>query len=298
MTLVLSLLTPTHALQASDRKVVSIHRGKIVEEDDQRNKAVLFRDRWAFGFTGLAELGPNQRTDLWLADALSRADQSLPPGDHDPRILFRAVARRATDEFRRREILRLPSELRRHAFVGVCWGRFPDAAQPLPYVVLISNFHDRRVGELKHATDAFDFFISRADPGVSTIYWTGELLDRSEVRAISAIKRIHPRAPGFAAAAIRLMVQQVRSVASRRRTVGRGVLTLDIPGKVIESRRSERFILHSSPNPEQVTFLYFPPGSEDATIHGPTYVGEGTVMSNFRAWQPSASGLAQPPPAR
>src|SRR4051794_29674878 len=103
MTLVLSFLTPTHALQASDRKVVSIRRGEIVEEDEQRNKAVLFRDRWAFGFTGLAELGPDGRTDLWLADALSRADQSLPPGDHDPRVLFRAVAQRATDEFKRHE---------------------------------------------------------------------------------------------------------------------------------------------------------------------------------------------------
>jgi len=283
MTLVLSLLTPTHALQASDRKVVSICRGEIVEEDDQRNKAVLFRDRWAFGFTGLAELGPDRRTDLWLAEALSRADQSLPPGDHDPRVLFRAVARRATDEFRRREILRLPSKLRRHAFVGVCWGRFPDAAQPLPYLVLISNFHDPKAGELGCATDAFDFFIDRADPGVSSVYWTGELLDRSEVRAMSALKRIDPRAPGFAAAAIRLMVEQVRSVANRRRTVGRGVLTVEIPGKVIEGRKAERFILHGSPDADQVTFLYFPPGSEDATIHGPTYVGEGTVMSDFRA---------------
>jgi hypothetical protein len=79
MTLVLSLLTPTYALQASDRRVVSIRRGKIVEDNDQRNKAVLFRDRWAFGFTGLAELGPDQRTDLWLAEALSQADRSLPP---------------------------------------------------------------------------------------------------------------------------------------------------------------------------------------------------------------------------
>lgn len=285
MTLVLSLLTPTHALQASDRKVVSIRRGEIVDDDELRNKAVLFRDRWAFGFTGLAELGPDGRTDLWLADALSHADQSLPPGDHDPRVLFRAIAQRATAEFSRREIRRLPAELRRHAFVGVCWGRFPDVAQPLPYLVLISNFHDRTIGELGHATDAFDFFIERGEPGTSTIYWTGELLDRREVRAIGAIKRIDPRAPGFAQAAIRLMVEQIRSVASRRRTVGRGVLTVDIPAEVIDSARAERFILHGSPRQEQVTFLYFPPGSEDATVYGPTYVGEGTVMTNFRASQ-------------
>jgi hypothetical protein len=294
MTLVLSLLTPTHALQASDRKVVSISRGKIIEEDDQRNKAVLFRDRWAFGFTGLAELGRDRRTDLWLADALSRADQSLAPGEHDPRVLFEAVARRATEEFRRAEIVRLPSELRRHAFVGVCWGRFPDAASPLPYLALISNFHDRRAGELGRATDGFDFFINRADPGVSTIYWTGERLDRSGVRAMKSIERLNPRAPGFAAAAIRLMVDQVRSVASRKRTVGRGVLTMTIPGSVIEAARAERFILHGPPDPDHVTFLYFAPGSEDPTVHGPTYVGEGAVMSSFQAWHASGGRLAEP----
>jgi hypothetical protein len=28
----------------------------------------------------------------------------------------------------------------------VCWGRFPDVAGPLPYLVLISNFHNRVTG--------------------------------------------------------------------------------------------------------------------------------------------------------
>jgi hypothetical protein len=287
MTLILSLLTPTHALQASDRKIVSIRRGEIVEENDQRNKAVLFRDRWAFGFTGLAELGPDERTDLWLADALSQADHSLPPGDHDPRVLFEAVAQRATTEFQRWEIRRLPSELRRHAFVGVCWARFPDVAHPLPYLVLISNFHDRVAGELERAKDAFDFFIARPDPGVSTVYWTGERLGPRETRALKAIERLDPHAPGFAAAALRLMVEQVRSVACHKRTVGRGVLTLDIPVGVMSAQSSERVILHSSPVADVVTFRYFAPGSDDGSVHGPTYVGEGALIANFRAWQPS-----------
>jgi hypothetical protein len=69
-----------------------------------------------------------------------------------------------------------------------------------------------------------------------------------------AIERLDPRATGFAAAALRLMVEQIRSVASRRRTVGRGVLTVDIPRSVMDAQRSERVILHSSPDPDQVTF--------------------------------------------
>lgn len=293
MTLVLSLLTPTHALQVSDRRVVSMSAGTIIEEDDQRNKALLFRDRWAFGFTGLADLGADRRTDLWLANALSRADQSLSPGEHDPRVLFGAVAGQAITEFSRREIVRLPSAMRRHAFVGVCWGRFPDAADPLPYLVLISNFHDRLAGELPEATDTFDYFIDRADPGVSKVYWTGARLNRTEVRALRSIERLDPQASGFAAAAIRLLVEQVRSVASRSPVVGKGVLALDIPRSVIDRQTSARFIIHGPPEADQVTFLYFAPCSDDPTVHGPTYVGEGAVMTNFQAWHPS-----QEPPDR
>jgi hypothetical protein len=218
--------------------------------------------RWAAGMDGLDDLGVVDALQVYGCDAEV------------------AVAELALDDDQRHALAR--------EFDGM----------GVPELVLISNFHDRLAGELAHATDIFDLFISRPDPGVSAIYWTGERLDRGEVRAMKAIERLNPRAPGFAAAAIRLMVNQVRSVASRKRTVGRGVLTLDIPGSAIEAARSERFILHSSPEPDHVTFLYFAPGSEEPTVHGPTYVGEGAVMSNFQAWQASGSRLAQPPPDR
>jgi hypothetical protein len=106
-----------------------------------------------------------------------------------------------------------------------------------------------------------------------------------------AIERLDPRATGFAAAALRLG-GAIRSVASRRRTVGRGVLTVDIPRSVMDAQRSERVILHSSPDPDQVTFSLLSPGSADGTVHGPTYVGEGAVMANFQDWQPPDNGLA------
>jgi hypothetical protein len=162
--------------------------------------------------------------------------------------------------------------------------------------VLISNFHDPRVGELGHATDGFNFFVRRADLDVSLICWTGERLGPGEIRAMKALRRLDAQAPGFAAAAIRLMVEQVRSVASRRRSVGRGVLTLDLPRSVMNARGAERFILHGSPDPDHPTFLYFPAHSEDAMIHGPTYVGDGTVMSNFQAWRPSGAHPGSPSP--
>jgi hypothetical protein len=67
-----------------------------------------------------------------------------------------------------------------------------------------------------------------------------------------------------------------------------------IPGGVIEAARAERFILHGPPGPDHVRFLYFAPGSEDPTVHGPIYVGEGAVMSSFQAWQAWAAASLSP----
>ena len=106
-----------------------------------------------------------------------------------------------------------------------------------------------------------------------------------------AIERLDPRATGFAAAALRLGGANSKC-REPEANVGRGVLTVDIPRSVMDAQRSERVILHSSPDPDQVTFSLLSPGSADGTVHGPTYVGEGAVMANFQDWQPPDNGLA------
>ena len=72
MTLVLNLITESWAIQVSDRRLVWLDRGKIVRKDDERNKAVMWCNRLAFAYTGLAELGPmREPTDEWLARELA-----------------------------------------------------------------------------------------------------------------------------------------------------------------------------------------------------------------------------------
>jgi len=59
MTLVLSLITSSWAIQVSDRKLVRLDaEGKVTWKNEERNKAVLWCKRLAFGYTGIAEFGP------------------------------------------------------------------------------------------------------------------------------------------------------------------------------------------------------------------------------------------------
>src|SRR6266536_1802151 len=74
MTLILTCLTTDFVLQASDRRLTFADgpsRGKI--KDDGRTKAVVLANAAAFAYTGLAEVGPEARTDYWLLDVLTAA---------------------------------------------------------------------------------------------------------------------------------------------------------------------------------------------------------------------------------
>jgi hypothetical protein len=55
MTLVMSLITESWAIQVSDRRLVWLGPDSVVSrKDDERNKAVLWCNRLAFAYTGLA----------------------------------------------------------------------------------------------------------------------------------------------------------------------------------------------------------------------------------------------------
>src|SRR5215207_2697150 len=108
----------------------------------EHNKAVVFKDRFVFSYTGLGELPGCGRTDDWLARVLHDFDIRLPPGDHDQARVFATVAERATEAFGHREMGRLHPARRRHLFVAICWGRFPPGFDRFePYLMVVSNFH-------------------------------------------------------------------------------------------------------------------------------------------------------------
>lgn len=98
MTLVVGVLAREYAVLVADRRLTGL-RSRL--EEDGRNKMTVYENRLAFGYTGLAKIG-GQRTDLWLADVLSKADGS---GE-----AIRGLAARATETFQQ---LQLPADMKR-----------------------------------------------------------------------------------------------------------------------------------------------------------------------------------------
>ena len=127
MTLVLSCLTHQFVVQVSDCRVSRIRNDQLEIVDDHRNKGTLYCSEMAFAYSGLAELG-QEHTDVWMMNVLALA-VSL----NDTAHLLR---RKATEEFRR---IRRPSAFKRHAFVGVGWGKPSENSPIIPVRVTISN---------------------------------------------------------------------------------------------------------------------------------------------------------------
>src|SRR5438105_4175654 len=70
VTLILSLATPELVIQVSDRMVIDSSSGQV--SNSNANKLVLFGNRMAFGYSGLAQL-EGLDTDKWLSRVLQSA---------------------------------------------------------------------------------------------------------------------------------------------------------------------------------------------------------------------------------
>jgi len=64
VTLILNHINREHAIQVSDRCFTWFREdGTIEHTEDEHNKAVVFKDRFVFSYTGLGELPGCGRTD-------------------------------------------------------------------------------------------------------------------------------------------------------------------------------------------------------------------------------------------
>lgn len=125
MTLVLSAISSDAVVMVADRRMTWQPTGRAPEE---RNKLVVYRDRFAFAFSGLAEID-GLPVDGWLARGL-RAEAGF-------EAALQGIARRASDIF-----ARLPANVPKHqAFVGVGW-RNVTATRVRPLWICISNAWD------------------------------------------------------------------------------------------------------------------------------------------------------------
>lgn len=68
--MILTCLTKDFVMQASDRRLTETTVEKVVKFKDQNNKALIYRNHFAFAITGMARLVDTPTID-WAAQRLS-----------------------------------------------------------------------------------------------------------------------------------------------------------------------------------------------------------------------------------
>jgi len=290
MTLVLSLVTHDHLIQASDRRFVSLNGKKVIPTNDYKNKAVCWRGRMAFAFTGLAELGPERRTDRWLANAIWEAASD---GNTDHRVMLQRLTDASTTEFAKPRIRRIPSELRRHAFVVVGWARFVPEADTAPYTAYVSNFHVKGksgIRSLASARPEFEWFLQRLAPDQHGLLETlNGVSPRRLSQLIEHLADVHTTR-GEPGPLIDVMVDAVRKESKFNQSVGRGVLINVLPRSSLGAAPEEFTLSCGVLGPDMQSFLYAPRSSTEPKVaYGPTVVGRWGMISDFRVTSPDGS---------
>ena len=128
MTLIIATVTQNHAVLASDRRVVELPSGRVL--DDDSNKTGLWCDRLIIGYTGLAQV-EGHRTDLWIADTISTCRSASD--------VVHVLRDRSTEVFGR---MPYSNSIKRHAFVGVGWSMNAPGHPLTPLVFTISTALD------------------------------------------------------------------------------------------------------------------------------------------------------------
>jgi hypothetical protein len=287
MTLILSCVTPTCVYQVSDRRLTWLNgprRGQIL--DDERNKAVFVEGRFAFGYTGLAEIGTT-RTDDWLAHAVATANS------HDMAEIVARIRERATESFR---AIQLPGDLKRHAFHGVGWAfrrRYPGG---VPCMVTVTNAIGGDNRWLPAAEDSFTFG-SQLYPNLPDGFKmgaAGQQLKGPEQAAIWRLVRRCARRSAPPGAFVRSLLISMRWLAGRYPSIGPSLMALSIPRRAAEAaaKTGRMTALMTGPNEHTASFLCFGPNGRAQWL-GPHAATRGVMMTNFEA----TSGRSRPPGA-
>jgi hypothetical protein len=205
MTLVLSCLTPDYVALVADRRLVVAgdSPGAAVPIDDDACKVVLLGDRFAFGYSGLAEMEhpPAGRTDLWLVDRLQRMSPTV---DSIP-ALFARLAVDANDAFRR--ITDIDVSREPQFFVAV--GFESDGGNMTPVFLSLSNAQDAN-GRRREASNEWVLWCERLGDAPMRLLETGERLD---IQARDDLEMVLPEiAHDNPAGVVDLLGQAIRAV--------------------------------------------------------------------------------------
>lgn len=234
------------------------------------NKAIHFAGSMLFAYTGPAKLEGSD-TAVWIADQLWKG--------RDPEeglAALRASLDRAIGRIR-------PRTDGAFAVDGVGWAIDRRTGRICPRLIRISNCLDRDgvwAGVLQDDIVSWsgvlkaDVAMNMRSAGQPVPMEVGRRWERQVRRRVAS---------GARSADIGMcLVQMIRDVAVRNRTVGQGVLLSAIPIRAVAAGTG--ITLASMPMDAEATFKYFPEGSDEGIDKGPEVANPGASrMSGFYA---------------
>ena len=238
-----------------------------------------------FSFTGLAELGPDKRTDLWLARVLAECESKTSTKRFSVdyvREVNTALAEAAATEFQRAPWHRLSNAHRRLAFAAAGWA-YDDNGEFRSYIARLSNFHDGQ-DVLDAARDDWTLQGGLLAPTLEGQFFAvGTELTTDELTALTDSLRQADQSGASPDHIVYILGETIRQVAARSPEVGRSLLITSLPRPAVEPYPDSIWMV-SGPTATTPTFFYVPRDDVKGVAYGPTVVTPGGgVLADFRA---------------
>jgi hypothetical protein len=270
VTLILSFLSSEFAVQVADRQV-TLQNGRIV--NDTTTKMIVFDGCSLFGYTGFAVLN-GQPTHRWMTNALHDVLANGQTLDQFAEQLDVALAATPIVGATKRD----ERGIKRIALAGVGFAR-DDAKSPfLPIYGFVSNFRGAQGEWLAEALPRCSVVYARDFPRGHpyVLLHAGVGLTVSERRSLfRAVARCVRQGTG-PQPIIRVLIDQVRAVSTRRKDVGKSLLVASLPVSKVPVGISLQ--AYGPPDYMEPTYLYVPAGEADGRFFGPNFATRDTAV--------------------
>jgi hypothetical protein len=269
MTLVLTCMASEWAVQVSDRRLVRSTGQSTTIVTEEANNAIVYHEKFAIGYTGLARLG-GQQTDDWIARQLVQ-HPTVEAG-----IL--GLAEAATAAFKK--VLGVPPAFRRHAFVIAGFGFIDKTSGPVPLLFRVSNALDQRGNWLVLPKPAFEVKAERLPPTLPfAIVATGQVLLPETQKWLKRWVGRAVEKNASPAAVARLMARAVWETAAQNKVVGSSLMVVGVVRDEVKGPHS--VVANRYPRRDQSTFFYFNRQGRSNPQLGPLVVWPGRMMGNI-----------------
>jgi hypothetical protein len=237
MTLILTCLAKDYVVQASDRRLSYWDGKKVVIDDDDSNKVLIYENRFVFAYTGLAKLpvrnnglDTNQSAIDWAAEQLSKG-KNLEDAVH-------YLKNRVTDLMNTNRIRKFRAHDRWLAFVGAGFDEIEtgEKRKRRALRIVISNFIEEDGTLLNQPRDVFSVQIDplpenrRAELLVAGQRLSLDAKQAQERKALltDILKRCFKRKKGAETVGI-ILTQEILAVAKENEYVGSNIMCTFMP---------------------------------------------------------------------